>query len=81
MYVNTCCGNKIIIKKKKIYSKKKKKLYPDFKNNSRRITYGIGCIWGMPSLSLLSSRFSYTELCTFCLLTCLRLIAFRQLAI
>ena len=21
------------------------------KNNSRRITYGIGCIWGMPSLS------------------------------
>ena len=25
------------------------------KNNSRRITYGIGCIWGMPSLSPLSS--------------------------
>ena len=26
-----------------------------FKNNSRRITYGIGCMWGMPSLSPLSS--------------------------
>ena len=25
------------------------------KNNSRRITYGIGCVWGMPSLSPLSS--------------------------
>ena len=25
------------------------------KNNSRRITYGIGCIWGMPSLSPLQS--------------------------
>ena len=24
------------------------------KNNSRRITYGIGCVWGMPSLSPLS---------------------------
>ena len=29
--------------------------YPDSKNNSRRITYGIGCVWGMPSLSPLSS--------------------------
>ena len=28
---------------------------PDSKNNSRRITYGIGCVWGMPSLSPLSS--------------------------
>ena len=26
-----------------------------FKNNSRRITYGIGRLWGMPSLSPLSS--------------------------
>ena len=25
------------------------------KNNSRRITYGIGCVWGMPSLSPLFS--------------------------
>ena len=25
------------------------------KNNSRRITYGLGCVWGMPSLSPLSS--------------------------
>ena len=25
------------------------------KNNSRRITYGIGCVWGMPSVSPLSS--------------------------
>ena len=25
------------------------------KNNSRRITYGIGCVWGMPSLSPVSS--------------------------
>ena len=25
------------------------------KNNSRRITYGIGCVWRMPSLSPLSS--------------------------
>ena len=25
------------------------------KNNSRRITYGTGCVWGMPSLSPLSS--------------------------
>ena len=25
------------------------------KNNSRRITYGIGCVWGIPSLSPLSS--------------------------
>ena len=25
------------------------------KNNSRRITYGIGCVWGMSSLSPLSS--------------------------
>ena len=25
------------------------------KNNSKRITYGIGCIWGMPSLSPLQS--------------------------
>ena len=25
------------------------------KNNWRRITYGIGCVWGMPSLSPLSS--------------------------
>ena len=29
--------------------------YPDSKNNSRRITYGIGCVWGMPSLSPISS--------------------------
>ena len=29
------------------------------KNNSRRITYGIGCVWGMPSLSPLSSLDSY----------------------
>ena len=28
---------------------------PDSENNSRRITYGIGCVWGMPSLSPLSS--------------------------
>ena len=28
------------------------------KNNSRRITYGIGCVWGMPSLSPLSSLVS-----------------------
>ena len=27
-----------------------------FKNNSRRITYGIGRLWGMPSLSPLSKR-------------------------
>ena len=27
----------------------------DLKNNSRRITYGIGGVWGMPSLSPLSS--------------------------
>ena len=25
------------------------------KNNSRRVTYGIGCVWGMPSLFPLSS--------------------------
>ena len=25
------------------------------RNNSRRKTYGIGCVWGMPSLSPLSS--------------------------
>ena len=25
------------------------------KNNSRQITYGIGCVWGMPCLSPLSS--------------------------
>ena len=25
------------------------------KNNSRRITFGLGCVWGMPSLSPLSS--------------------------
>ena len=25
------------------------------KNNSKRITYEIGCVWGMPSLSPLSS--------------------------
>ena len=31
------------------------------KNNSRRITYGIGCVWGMPSLSPLSSL-GYFEL-------------------
>ena len=31
------------------------------KNNSRRITYGIGCIWGMPSLSPLSSL-GFTDL-------------------
>ena len=30
-------------------------LYLDSKNNSRRITYGIGCVWGMPSLSPVSS--------------------------
>ena len=30
-------------------------LYPDSKNNLRRITYGIGCVWEMPSLSPLSS--------------------------
>ena len=29
------------------------------KNNSRRITYGIGCVWGMPSLSPSSSLASY----------------------
>ena len=33
-----------------------RQLYLDSKNNSRRITFGIGCIWGMPSLSPLSSR-------------------------
>ena len=30
-------------------------LYPDSKNNSRLITYGIGCVWEMPSLAPLSS--------------------------
>ena len=30
------------------------------KNNLRRITYGIGCVWGMPSLSPLSSLGHYT---------------------
>ena len=25
------------------------------KNNSRRITYELGCVWGMPSLSPLTS--------------------------
>ena len=29
--------------------------YPDSRKNSRRITYGIGCVWGMPSLPPLSS--------------------------
>ena len=37
------------------------------KNNSRRITYGIGCVWGMPSLSPLSSLVS-TYCCNFKLL-------------
>ena len=32
-----------------------RRLYPDSKNNSRRIAYGVGCVWGMPSLSPLSS--------------------------
>ena len=35
------------------------------KNNSRRITYGIGCVWGMPSLSplyILSCRLLITSL-------------------
>ena len=31
------------------------RLLPDSKNISRRITYGLGCVWGMPSLSPLSS--------------------------
>ena len=41
-----------------------------FKNNSRRITYGIGCVWRIPSLSPLSSlaiyyseRFEEDEIC------------------
>ena len=29
------------------------------KNNSRRITYAIGCVWGMPSLSPLSALDSF----------------------
>ena len=32
-----------------------RELHPDSKNNSRRITYGILCAWGMLSLSPLSS--------------------------
>ena len=38
-------------------------LYPDSKNNSRRITYGIWCVWGIPSLSPLSSLgITYNEI-------------------
>ena len=31
------------------------------KNNSRRIIYGIVCVWGMPSLSPLSSLVEYYD--------------------
>ena len=39
--------------------------YPDSKNNSRRITYGIGCVWGMPSLSPLSSLYPLLSFLVF----------------
>ena len=44
-------------------------LYPDSKNNSRRITCGIGYVWGMPSLSPLSSLgITYVDVSNFRLL-------------
>ena len=38
-----------------IHAARKVTFIPILKNNSRRITYGIRCVWGMPSLSPLSS--------------------------
>ena len=43
-----------------------RQLYPDSKNNSRRITYGIGCVWGMPFLSPLSSLASTESIEVYC---------------
>ena len=39
-------------------------IYPDSRKNSRRITYGIGCVWGMPSLPPLSSLANILHLFT-----------------
>ena len=44
------------------FTQRARQLYPDSKNNSRRITYGIGCVKGMPSLSPLSSLEEDTSL-------------------
>ena len=52
----TCFPRRLVMRNlHQTSTQRARKLYPDSKNNSRRITYGIGCVSGMPSLSLSSS--------------------------
>ena len=52
----TCFARRLVIQNlHETPTQRARQLYPDSKNNSWRITYGIGCVWGMPSLSPLSS--------------------------
>ena len=52
----TCFARRLVMRNlHETSTQRVRQLSPDSKNNSRRITYGIGCVWGMPSLSPLSS--------------------------
>ena len=49
----TCFARRLVMRNlHETSTQRARKVYPDSKNNSRRITYGAGCVWGMPSLSL-----------------------------
>ena len=51
----TCFARLVMRNLHETATQRARELYPDSKNNSRRITCGIGCVWGMPSPSPLSS--------------------------
>ena len=52
----TCFARRLVMRNlHETSTQRARQLSPDSKNNSRRITYGIGRVWGMPSLSPLSS--------------------------
>ena len=55
-FLPTCFERRLVMRNlHKTSTQRARQLYPDSKNNSRRIAYGIGCVWGMPSLSPLFS--------------------------
>ena len=59
----TCFAWRLVMRNlHEISTQRARWLYPDSKNNSRRITYGTGCVWGMPSLSPLTSLGLYVKM-------------------
>ena len=65
----TCFARRLVIRHlHETSTQRARLLYPDSKNNSRRITYGIGCVWRISSLSPLSSLGLHV-FCYVCMIT------------